>query len=99
MPNQFDPWQSWEDDFVIETYPDRSWSVRQIAEKLERTEKAICNRSIVLQVKRPRQRLDYDAIRSLLKQGKNANQISKALGCTSPAVRYALKVIEREAAA
>ncbi|WP_185858865.1 hypothetical protein [Vreelandella populi] len=36
MPASYELWQEWEDEFVLETYPLREWSIAAIAEKLER---------------------------------------------------------------
>lgn len=90
-----EPWAEWEDEFVMETYPDRQWSIPQIADKLERTPRALEHRAAKLGVQRPRV-LDYDAIAHLSKDGLPIRGIAQQLSYSEPAVRYALKVIARE---
>lgn len=84
-------WAEWEDEFLRQVYPLPEWSANDIAEKLERSRAAVMKRAAILKVKRPRDRLDYKAIRSLKSQGKSSEQIGRALNCCPRAVRYALK--------
>ncbi|MEG3078508.1 helix-turn-helix domain-containing protein [Halomonas sp. 5021] len=97
MPVNYELWQPWEDEFVMEVYPLREWSIPQIAEKLERTHRALEARALKLGVQRPRG-LDYDAIARLSKDGLPIRDIAQRLNYSTQAVRYALKVIAREAA-
>lgn len=99
MNPKHEPWQPWEEQFLIETYPLREWSAKAIAEKLERTEKAIFKKVFVLKITQPKEPLDRKAISELHNRGLNPYKIAKALGYRCSSVSYVLKVIEREAAA
>lgn len=97
MPANYELWKPWEDEFVTEVYPLREWSINGIALKLEREPQAIIHRARKLGIRRPRG-LDYDAIARLARDGQELKAIAAKLGYSSQAVRYALKVIKREAA-
>jgi translation initiation factor 2 beta subunit (eIF-2beta)/eIF-5 len=96
MPNQSEPWEQYEHDFLREVYPLREWTAKHIAEKLDRSVNAVMSQANKLQLKRPRHRLDYSAIRILRDQGVNSNQIAKKLAYTPESVRHALKSMARE---
>ena len=96
MPNQFAPWEQYEYDFLRETYPLPEWSAKKIADKLDRTPHAVSNQANKMKIMRPRQRMDYQAIKALRDAGINANQIAKRLGVTPPAVRYAFKALDNK---
>ena len=51
--SDYPKWQEWEERFVMETYPDPRWSIKQIAQKIERTRDAVKVRARFCGVKRP----------------------------------------------
>jgi hypothetical protein len=94
MNTRKDAWEPYEDEFLIEVYPLREWSVETISQKLERTTRAVMQRAVFLEVHRPKERLDYDSIKRLVRDGYSASKIAKDLACTTKGVRDAIKRME-----
>lgn len=90
-PNH-EPWTEWEEGLLRQMYPLREWTVKQIAEKLERTPATIHMRASYCGLKRPT-KLDYEWIAQLKAAGENNHQISKATGYSYRGVSSALKAM------
>lgn len=54
QPNGKTPWEPWEDEFLMEVYPLKEWSIDLIAEKLERSRDTVQVRASYCGVKRPK---------------------------------------------
>lgn len=54
QPNGHETWQPWEDEFLMEVYPLKEWSIDLIAEKLERAPTAVQVRASYCGVNRPK---------------------------------------------
>lgn len=91
------PWEAVELELVAQTYGDPAWTVKQIAEKLERTENEIYTAASLLGVQRPKYRLNYRRIAELKEQGLSIDSIASVMGCSRSGVQGALREMSADA--
>ena len=97
MTTTFTPWEAVELELVAQTYGAPSWTVKQIAEKLERTPAQIYSAAKMLGVQRPKRRLDYDRIAELKAIGLSDESIAMQLECSKGGVQGALRALNGSA--
>ena len=96
MNTTLTPWEAVELELVAQTYGDPAWTVKQIAEKLERTATEIYAAAKLLGVQRPKRRLDYARIAELKSQGLSDDAIANLMGCSKGGVQGALRSINEK---
>lgn len=89
MRSNYEPWEVWELDFLIETYPSKAWSALQIAQKLDRSITGLHQKAWVLGIRRPVRTFAHrhnPAFIADLKTRQRISTITAKWGCTKTEV-------------
>lgn len=89
MRSNYEPWEVWELDFLIETYPSKAWSALQIAQKLDRSITGLHQKAWVLGIRRPVRTFAHrhnPAFIADLKTRERISTITAKWGCTKTEV-------------
>lgn len=91
-------WTETELAFLKDTYPDKAWTVNQIAKKLERSEMAVYNMAFLMGLSRPSKTFEHRHSKRFiadLKSTKLRKEIVAKWGCSSSEVDRGRAKIKR----
>jgi hypothetical protein len=101
MRDSYEDWADFELQFLIETYPNKTWSVLSIAQKLDRSINSIHQKAFSLGIKRPSRTFPHrndPAFISDLKKQQPIRQITSKWGCSKSEVDRGRAKLKAESA-